>query len=62
MDKALACYPGSQGLNPDTIEDFSAPILSSTPATCTLSLTIQVVMCSSLNTCNREKRGIMVKS
>ena len=64
MDKALACYAGGWGSNPDTTKVYSAPILSVTSAMCTLSLTMAVVICYSLNTCHGEgkKRGIMVKS
>ena len=52
MDKALACQAGGRGSNPDTTKEFSAPILSGTPAMCTLSLTMPVVTCSSMNTCH----------
>ena len=51
MDKALACHAGGQGSNPDTIKGFSVPILSGTPAMCSLSLTMPVIMCFSVNTC-----------
>ena len=63
MDKALACHAGSQALNQDMTKDFSAPILSGTPAMCTLSPTMPVVTCSSVNTCHGggKKNGIMVK-
>ena len=69
MDKALACHTGGRGMNRDTTKDFSAPILSGTPAMCTLSLslslslTMPVIMCYSMNTCHwgSKKRGIMAK-
>ena len=51
MDEALACHAG---LNPDMTKDFSAPILLGNPAMCTLTLTMLVVTCSSLNTCHRR--------
>ena len=38
MDKALACHAGGRGLNPGTTKVYGAPIPSSTPDTCTLSL------------------------
>ena len=50
MDKALACHAGGQGSNLDITKDFSAPILLGTHAICTLSHTIPVVTCSSINT------------
>ena len=61
--KALACHTVGQDSNPDTTKVYSAPILSGTPAMCTLSLTMPVVTCSSVNTCHGggRKRGILVK-
>ena len=42
-------------MNPETFKDFSAPILSGTlPCAVTLSLTIPVVTCTSVNTCQGE--------
>ena len=38
MDKALAWHTGGWGFNLDTTNIYSAPILSGTPAMCTLSL------------------------
>ena len=49
MNKALACHAGGQGSNPDTTK---VPILSGTPAMCTLSLTMPIITCSSVNTCH----------
>ena len=37
MDKALACHAGSRGSNPKITKEFSAPIVSVTPTTGTLS-------------------------
>ena len=37
MDNALTCHTGHRGWNTDMTKDFSAPILSGTPAICTLS-------------------------
>ena len=48
MDKALPCHADGRGSNPDTIKDFSAPILLEIPAMCTLSFAMPVVMCSSV--------------
>ena len=48
-DNAMQAAGGS---NPDTTKDLSAPILSGTPAMCTLSLTMPVITCSSMNTCH----------
>ena len=63
MDKALACHTGSRGSNSDMTKVYSAPILSGTPP-CSLSLTMPVVTCLSVNTCHMggKKRGKMVKS
>ena len=65
MEKALAWHTGSQGSNLDTTKVYSAPILSGSPAMCSLSL--------SHNACRHvlhreylseggKKRGVMVKS
>ena len=51
MDKALACHTGSRGLKPNMTKVYGAAILSGTPTMCTLSLTILIVKCSSMNTC-----------
>ena len=52
MDDALAWHKGGQGLNPDTTKAYSAPILLGTPAMCTPSQTMPVVLCYSVNTCH----------
>ena len=61
-DKALAGHAGSWGSNPDMLKVYSAPIQSGTPTMRTLSLTMPVVMCSSVNACHGvgENRGIMI--
>ena len=61
MDKALTWHTGIQGSNPDTSKVYRAPILLGTPAMCTLSLTMPVITCSSMNTCHRggKKTGMM---
>ena len=63
MDKALAWRTDGWGSNSDTTKVYSAPILLDTPTMWTLSLTMPVVMCCSVNTCHGggKKRGIMVK-
>ena len=53
MDKALALYTGGWGSNQDTTKVYSTPILPGNPATCTLSLTMPILTCSSANTCHR---------
>ena len=51
MDKALACYAGSQGSN-RIIPKILVLQLSQVPPPCALSLTMPVVTCSSVNTCH----------
>ena len=48
MDKAVTCQAGGRGSNPDTSKDFKP---SWVPATHSLSLTMPVITCSSVNTC-----------
>ena len=49
MDKALGWHTGFRGSNPHTTRVYSAPILSGTPAMCTLSHTMPVITSSSMN-------------
>ena len=57
-------YPATKVAGSKPRHTQSAPILSGTPITCTLCLTMPVIMCSSMNTCYRRsrKREIAVKS
>ena len=70
MDNALACHAGGRGSNPDKTKNFSVSekfknVLPSTrvPVMGTLSLTMPVVACFSMNTCHGggKRRGIMEK-